>query len=193
MPPLGLPLALPGGGVIVALPPAVTGVAAEPLLGLTSMPSERGTPAAGAAGRFGHSTVGGNSRGPRMLARWRGGIQPAGGCARPRVSPNGPPRKASTISVKPLPQKNWAMETQSASQLVLQHASLYAHTVWQQPASSQNGVACTWKQLPVPEPPQVGPSHPQRGSLAADWTQALSHADSQQNVSLSQILVNQTS
>ena len=57
----------------------------------------------------------------------------------------------------------------------------------------QNGVACTWKQLPVPEPPQVGPSQPQRGSLAADWTQALSHADSQQNGSLAQMRVQQAS
>ena len=77
----------------------------------------------GVAGRLGSATDGGSSFGSRMSARWRGGIQPAGGWTRPRVSPSGPPRKASTMPVKPLPQKKLAMETQSASQPVVQHAS----------------------------------------------------------------------
>ena len=54
-------------------------------------------------------------------------------------------------------------------------------------------MACSWKQLPVPEPPQVGPSQPQLGSLAADWTHALSQADWQQNGSLAQTRVQQPS
>jgi len=91
----------------------------------------------------------------------------------------------------PLPQKNWAVATQLASHCTSQHEGWNAHTVWQQPISLQNGVACTCRQLPVLASPQLFESQPQEGSAAARFTQVTSHAVSQQNESIRQTRVQQ--
>jgi hypothetical protein len=86
--------------------------------------------------------------------------------------------------VKPAsPQKNCAVATQLASQVVSQHDGWNAHTVWQQPSSLQNGVACTCRQLPALASPQLFWSQPHEGSSAARFTQVTSQDVSQQNES----------
>ena len=83
------------------------------------------------------------------------------------------------------------MSTQSESHDTVQHSSLYAQTEMQQPASSQFGVECTRKQLPVPEPPQTEPLQSQAEFPAAACTQALSQETWQQNGSVWQTRVQQ--
>ena len=83
------------------------------------------------------------------------------------------------------------MATHSESHDTVQHSAVNSQTTSQQPASSQFGVECTRKQLPVPEPPQTEPLQSQAEFSAAACTQGLSQETWQQNGSVWQTRVQQ--
>ena len=90
-------------------------------------------------------------------------------------------------------QKNSASATHSASQACSQQSGSNAHTVWQQPRSSQPGVPCLLKQSPAELDPQPSSSQSQSSVSRARWTQATSQLEEQQNGSTSHTASQQSS